>query len=339
MFLIIFICLLFLEHDNYYEVDISFSNHENHIAGTLIIPKNDSGPFPVVVFVHGDGAMLYNANGFYRPIWNLLAERGIASFSWDKAGVGNSIGTWENQSMDDRADEVITAIELLKKRKDILSDKIGLIGFSQAGWVMPIVSTKSDFPDFMIIVSGAVNWIKQGDYVSKNRMVLKGFAREQISEGLARNKKENNLLLPESTYEDYLKFFKNLGPEFQKKNNKPMTQDRFQFAKLNWQYDSRNNLKDIRCPVLAIFGDKDLNVDFAESARVYKDEFNKSGNEDLTIRMYPNATHALLKNEYFNEIIPGIWFLIKFEILGNDAFAEGYLQYLVDWISERTNTQ
>lgn len=145
--------LLILSIDEkYQEVVIEFEHEGNHLSGSLIVPKNKSESFPVVVFVHGDGAMPYDAFSYYRPLWNQLAEQGIASFSWDKPGVGNSQGNWQEQDMDDRADETIAVIEMLKKRSEVMADKIGLIGYSQAGWVLPLVASKSDFPDFMILV-------------------------------------------------------------------------------------------------------------------------------------------------------------------------------------------
>ena len=63
--------------------------------------------------------MPYDAYGDYRPLWGRLAERGIASFSWDKVGVGNSQGDWQSQSMDDRAEETVAAIEMLNKKAQV----------------------------------------------------------------------------------------------------------------------------------------------------------------------------------------------------------------------------
>jgi len=96
---------------SYSEEPVSFRHGGNQLAGVMTIPEDSEGPFPVVVFVHGDSALPFDAYGYYRPLWDRLAEAGIASFSWDKAGVGKSTGDWESQSMDDRSEEVIAAIE------------------------------------------------------------------------------------------------------------------------------------------------------------------------------------------------------------------------------------
>ena len=85
-------------------------------------------------------------------------------------------------------------------------------------------------------------------------------------------------------------------------------------------------------------GYKDQNVDFSESSKIYKDEFFKSGNKNLTVKIFPEAQHGLLKNEYFNEILPGTWFLIKLNILGDGAFIDGYFDFIIKWIVERINS-
>jgi hypothetical protein len=89
---------------------------------------------------------------------------------------------------------------------------------------------------------------------------------------------------------------------------------------------------------LAVFGEHDLNVDVAESIRVYQERFHQSGNGNLTVRVFPDAQHSLLKVNYFPEIVPGIGFVVKLAILGDDAFADGYLDFVVNWITKSLRT-
>jgi dienelactone hydrolase len=323
---------------SYREEQVSFQHGGNHLAGVMMIPENSEGPFPVVVFVHGDSALPFDAYGYYRPLWDRLAKAGIASFSWDKAGVGKSTGDWESQNMDDRSEEVIAAIEILKQRADIASDKIGLIGFSQAGWVLPLIAKKSNYPDFMILVSGAINWMEQGTYLMQTRMIREGFSQTQIDQEINNHfQSSEELLSPSSTYDGYLQSHRSSAAVFEKRR-KPMSRQRFQFAKLNWRSDARDSLGDILCPTLAVFGDQDLNVNSPESARVYEEEFTASGNTDWRIKIFPGAQHSLLKEKYFKETNPGIWFMVKFEILGDAAFADGFLDLVVSWIEDRVSS-
>ncbi len=320
----------------YRQVAMDFEYKGNHLSASLMLPENKSSPFPVVVFVHGDGAMPYDAHGYYRLLWNRLAKRGIASFSWDKPGVGSSQGDWQNQSLDDRADVAIAAIDMLKRRADIATNKIGLIGYSQAGWVLPLVASKSDYPNFMVLVSAAINWMDQGAYLMERRLAREGFSDKQIKQAIEAYRSTSARFFAASTsYEEYLQYY-HASTVLKEMGEALLTPQRFQFVKLNWRYDARESLKEISAPTLAIFGKHDLNVDTTESIRVYKEMFEKSGNNALTIKVFPDAQHSLLKQKYFKETIPGIGFLIKLEFLGEGAFADGYLDFVADWIEGKT---
>lgn len=331
---LVFLFIFFLVgcNKNYREMSISFEHEGNHLSGSIMLPKNSQEPYPTVVFVHGDGATPYDAYGYYSPLWNRLAKQGIASLSWDKPGVGGSQGDWESQSMDDRADETIAAIEMLKKRADIAPNRIGLLGYSQAGWVLPLVASKSDYPDFMVLISTAINWMDQGDYLTKTRMTREGFSDKQIKQAIKAGRNTSAQLFSEtSTYEEYLQYY-HANAELKEMGEAVLTPQRFQFVKLNWHSDARESLRNINFPTLAVFGGYDLNVDTAESIRIYKEIFKESANENLTIKVFPEAQHSILKQKYFKETIPGIGFIVKVEILGEYAFADGFLDFVAEWV-------
>lgn len=322
------VVVLILDEWNYQEQSVTFDLEGNRLAATLILPKNHAPPYPVVVFVHGDGASPYDAHGYYSYFWNRLAGQGIASFSWDKAGVGGSGGNWLYQSMEDRADEVIAAIDYLKTHAEVNADAIGLMGFSQAGWVMPLVSARSAYPDFMVSVSGAINWLEQGDYMTRNRLGKEGLSEMEIGQAIAENRAGLWVFEAESSYEDYLSV-RDASSE-----GTLLTRDRYEFAKLNYLSDAREGLKTVGSPFLAVFGAKDLNVDVAESAAVYQEILASSGHPDFTIKTFPNAQHSLLKAPYFRMAYPGVFFVLKIEVMGEAAFAPGALDYVTEWIVE-----
>ena len=124
-----------------------------------------------------------------------MLEAGFAVLSWDKPGVGKSGGDWPNYSMQDRANMLIHASNILKSRDAINPDVIGLWGISQAGWVMPLAITESDNSTFMISVSGAINWLQQGQYYMIKRLEAEGYRQDEITEALAFSDKGNGFLL------------------------------------------------------------------------------------------------------------------------------------------------
>ena len=317
---------LIIFEDSYYdEVEVNFVNKNTQLNGRLILPKTKKQSYPLLVFVHGDGAMPYDAYGYYNSLWNTLAQNGIASYSWDKAGVENSSGNWQSQSMEDRAQEVISAISMLNKNANI--NKIGLIGFSQAGWVLPLVFSKTYSPDFTILVSGAINWMEQGEFMTKQRLLNQNYSKKEIGELTEENKKQAHILSTQS-YAEYL--------QSNAETMNILDEGRFNFIKLNLQSDAKENLKYIQTPTLAIFGADDQNVNISNTMKIYKEEFLKAKNKNLKIKVFQGAQHALLKSKYFDEQNPGLWFLIKMWFLEDDAFIDGYNELIVDWIKMST---
>ena len=77
--------------------EITFQSGEFSLVGDLRLPEG-TGPFPVVLFVHGDAE---GANrtffGMYLPIMERMLQAGFAVFSWDNPGAGESTGTTDRQ--------------------------------------------------------------------------------------------------------------------------------------------------------------------------------------------------------------------------------------------------
>jgi hypothetical protein len=104
-------------------------------------------PFPVLIFVHVDGATNADNFGYYTHMWEIFAKNEIATMSWNKKGVENSSGNSLNQSMLNNAEEVLSEIDAIHEKNVSQFSSIGLIGVSQAGWVLPKFSLLSNYPD------------------------------------------------------------------------------------------------------------------------------------------------------------------------------------------------
>ena len=70
-------------------------------------------------------------------------------------GAGGSTDDWKTASFDDLAGDVVAAFDYLRTRNDIDHSQIGLLGWSQAGWVMPLAGIRAKEIAFLISVSGA----------------------------------------------------------------------------------------------------------------------------------------------------------------------------------------
>jgi pimeloyl-ACP methyl ester carboxylesterase len=110
-----------------------------------------------VVFGHGSGRQTKDSCRFLAD-WFL--SRGFATLCYDKRGVGESTGTFVFVGADDSipvfdelASDMAAGVAWLRSRPEIDPARIGLVGVSQAGWIIPVAAAKSK-PAFMIMLVG-----------------------------------------------------------------------------------------------------------------------------------------------------------------------------------------
>lgn len=188
------------------EQAIQIESPEGKLTGTLVLPKESSatsGKLGLVLFIHGDGPINASHDDGYKPLWEQLASLGYASLSLDKRGIGGSAGNWLDQSIDDRVEEAREAIAWARKQPGIDPDRIGVWGASQAGWVIPKLAGKEPLA-FSILVSPAVNWLRQGAYHTRQQMLQEGKSEAEIAAEEAANNEVRQLLARKASYEDYL---------------------------------------------------------------------------------------------------------------------------------------
>ncbi|MFD9304085.1 alpha/beta hydrolase family protein [Streptomyces sp. NPDC060048] len=273
---------------NSYEMDeqrVSIRHGGHTLNGVLATPRDGRKRHGLVVYVHGDGPVNATHDDGYKPMWEANAEAGYASLSWDKPGVAGAPGDWLGQSMDDRADEAAAAVAWARARPDIDGDRIGLWGASQAGWVLPKVAARAPV-SFVIAVSPAINWLQQGRYNLLAELRADGASAARTEEAIAESDTTRRLLERRATFAEYV--------AAKGGDADGMTAGRWGFISKNYTSDATQDLRALRgIPVLLTLAGHDINVDTADTERVYRHVLDAGG--AMTLERYPDATHSLLK--------------------------------------------
>jgi cephalosporin-C deacetylase-like acetyl esterase len=147
---------------------VKFKNGDVTLAGTLLLPRRHDGPYPAAVVVHGSGPMPRWA--YWLNAMRLVPE-GMAVLIYDKRGTGRSTGenpqdlvfdkaTGEldvanaKSMLDILAGDALAAVTWIASHNKIDSSRIGLVGVSQAGWIMPLAASQSDKIKFIVSLVG-----------------------------------------------------------------------------------------------------------------------------------------------------------------------------------------
>lgn len=318
---------------SYNERDLNFTSNGNEITGKLITPIASEDKLPVIVFVHGSGPEDYSSSDNYRYLWEEFTKAGFACYSWNRPGVGTSQGKWYELSVDDRASEVVSAVNKLKTLDVTDSSKIGFWGISQAGWVIPLVCKKIK-PAFVITVSSPVTTAFQQElYRVQSEMQADGFSRQEIDKALAYNRKLREMISAGQPYDSFAALQKE--KENAKWSDNVIGGDEVVYAYLSivFKKDNPPELDGLDCPVLAIWGKNDLVVPPEKGAVTYKKEMKRIGNPDALIKIIPDADHTLTLNKT-GKRAETIARREKYKDNPKEIFAPGYVSLMTDWLKQ-----
>jgi len=275
--------------------DVRFNNRGVQLTGTLIAPPV-GGRHPAVVLVHGSGA----ENRAYMLPWaRFLVRRGIAVLGYDKRGVGESTGDWNTATYEDLAGDVVAAVEYLKTRRDVDPAQIGLLGISQAGWIMPLAATRSKDVAFLISISGAgVTPAETTIDQARNEMTMTGMPATMVAEIVALIGLQYEFARTGSGWDAYAaaraKLGARMGPPPETAFPSAPDHPQWQVIKRTYFYDPAPTLRRLKVPALAIWGELDNNILPGKNKSAWDAALKAAGNRDYTLATIPKADHAML---------------------------------------------
>jgi len=305
--------------------DVRFSNGEVRLAGTLIGPAT-RGRHPAIVLVHGSGPQ---GRESMLPWARFLIRRGIAVFGYDKRGVGGSTGDWNTASFDDLAGDAVAAFEYLKTRGDIDRASIGLLGVSQAGWIMPLAAVRATGIAFVISISGpgvppAETTIDQ----ARNEMTMTGMRQQDVDDIVGVMTLQYEFARTGQGWDRYMaareRLAARLGPP---PPNFPGTPDDpyWQGIKRTYFYDPAPTLRRLQVPTLALFGELDNNIMAAKNKAAWEAALKAGGNRDYTLVVIPKANHDQFEAKTGSNA----------EVASLQRFAPAYFRTVQNWLTKR----
>jgi uncharacterized protein len=284
----------------YQSLDLTFPSTAEGVtlAGTLTLPPG-AGPHPAIILITGSGPQDRDETiAGHKPflvIADHLSRRGIAVLRYDDRGIARSTGDFASATSVDFSHDAEGAFDFLRTRKEIDPKRIGFLGHSEGGLVAPMVAARREEVAFLVLlaptaVPGADVMLAQGEAI--------GRASGAPDAALAQNRQLQETLFAlvrETPDPEKLKAGAEealaILPEAQRAAQ--VRQITSSWMRFFITYDPAPVLRRVPCPVLAIFGERDLQVLPAQNAPVLEAALKEGGNERADIHTLPGLNHLL----------------------------------------------
>ncbi len=277
---------------------------DHQLAGTLYRPLSGL-PAPAVVFVHGAGPTVRGDR--YHELARHFARKGVAALIYDKRGCGASTGDWTRAGMHDLADDALACVQLLRGRADVNPNWVGLWGLSQGASIIPIAAGRSPDVAFVIAVGGCLDFEQQMRYYRANLFRRLGHPPAALD-------------VANKTFRIQV----DAGNRV-RSGSWPAPRALRDSCRFEYDLDQTAVWRQVRQPVLAVYGEKDRHVPLAENIAGLSAAAERSGNPDFTLIIYPNASHSIGKTRTGELGEP--W----------TGYVPEYLDDMTDWVLQQAS--
>lgn len=246
----------------YQTQEVSFSNGSAVLKGTLVLPENHTQNTPVLLMVTGSGLQNRDEEIFeHKPfavIADALARQGIATLRYDDRGFGGSTGDLVNVTTEDLKNDALAGVELLRKQ----FKRVGILGHSEGGTIGLMLAAEGKV-DFVVSLAGGVVSFEK-TLLDQNRWTLQ-------QAGYSQDVTDRYCTALESLF-DELKAGGNPEPtnhglpaELEQNLQIAKAQSSTPYMRYFLGLDLTDRLGKITCPVLALNGTKDRQVNSEEN--------------------------------------------------------------------------
>ena len=306
--------------------DVAYASGTARISASLLTPPGP-GPSPAVVMIHGSGPATRSA---LMPFADVLVRSGVAVLVPDKRGAGRSSGDGVRATFADLAGDALAGVAFLKRRPGVNPTQIGLQGASLGGWVAPLAASRSSDVKFIIVEAApTITPAEHERQRVESQMRADSLPRDLIVQALAFMDRKFDVgrsgkgwdglvrLMNKGRLEGWLGYV-----------NPPSSLD-----SLTWHvrqildYDPLPALEQLKCPVLAVYGELDTIVPVGFNRRRMEEALERAGNTDVTVTVFPKANH-----NFFAAITGG-----PGEVPRLRGFVPGYFTTRVEWVLARVD--
>ena len=284
----------------YVEDQVHYANTAAGIelAGTFSKPKS-AGPFPTVLLISGAGPQdrdeTISGHKPFLVLADYLIRRGTAVLRVDDRGTAESTGNFWTATTLDFVSDAEAGVRYLLSRKDVDPKHVGLIGHGEGAIVAPMVAVHTPQVSFLVLLAGTA---VPGEEVllaqTEQAERAAGIPDEQIDADYKIGKTLYDLVREGKSEADLRQALFKLTPKYE-----PFIgswQRRLHHLETPWlrfflAYDPAVTLQQVKCPVLALEGEKDINVVASQNVSAMKTAFARGHNHDATVRVLPGLNY------------------------------------------------
>jgi hypothetical protein len=320
------------------EVEIFNPETNVKLSGTLTAPY-DYKCDKIVILVSGSGLQNRDEEILgHKPFLVLsdyLTRNGIAVIRYDDRGFGKSTGEAENATTYDFSLDAESVVKFIRNDKRLKDKKIGIIGHSEGGIIAPMVAARNNDVDFVVMLAGPAvemsNVLARQNY---DAMKTSGYSEEiakQTSKYALESYKviQNKKLSTDEKKKQVGEILKKINMlTGEETSDEQSIQENVEVLFSPWMYYSltsnpQNDLCKVKVPLLAINGDKDVQVYSKDNLAGVEKAMKKAKNTQYKTMELKGLNHLFQKCIFGSPNFYG---------KNEETFNEDAMKIVAEWI-------
>ncbi len=305
---------------SYKSEEVTYTNADNSISygATITIPQGN-GPFPAILLITGSGPQNRDEEIFEHKPFAVLADAltndGFVVLRVDDRGTGKTTGSFMTATTEDFVQDARTSLQYLQNRKEVNTKKAGLLGHSEGGLIAEIIAASNKNIDFIVLTGAPGIPIPQLMAEQNEQVLLKaGMSKELTTKYLGlykdichavtttSDREQAKKMIAETvktwrSHTDSLTVMATTGIHDEASEQKLIDRMTAEFTR-PWtrqflSYDPQSYIRKISCKVLAIGGEKDIQVVSAGNLAGIKAALEKSKSKSYEVKELPELNHLM----------------------------------------------